>query len=75
MSHFETYLQEMDYKAYQEEYNGVDLSDTLGQFQECKQATCFHAGEYGGISSLAFDLHQNLLWAATYGVLYSTIMS
>jgi len=68
----------MDYKTYQDEYNGVDLSGVdlsgvdlgaaVGQFEECKQATCVRAGEYGGISSLAFDLHQNLLWAATYGV-------
>ncbi len=62
-------MMEKEFKAYQEDYNGVDLG-AVGQFEECKQATCFRAGDFGGLSSLAFDLHQNLLWAATYGVRY-----
>lgn len=40
---------------------------SLEQFQEHKLATCFRGEEYG-ISSLAFDPQEDLLWAATYGV-------
>ena len=40
---------------------------SLGQFHEHKLATCFRGEEYG-ISSLAFDPQEDLLWAATYGV-------
>ena len=46
------------------EYNGVS---SIGKFQELKLATCFRGEEYG-ISSVAFDLQEDLLWAATYGV-------
>lgn len=40
---------------------------SLGQFHEHKLVTCFRGEEYG-ISSLAFDPQEDLLWAATYGV-------
>lgn len=46
---------------------GYSEVGTLGQFQEHKQVTCLGAEEYG-ISSLAFDPQQDLLWAATYEV-------
>ena len=59
----------MDYKAYHDEYGVMEPVGTLGSFQERKQISCFRGEEYGGISSLAFDPQENLLWAATYGVL------
>lgn len=40
---------------------------SLGQFQEHKQVTCQGAEEFG-ISSLAFDPQEDLLWTATYAV-------
>jgi len=49
------------------DYN-FDEIGSVGQFQEVKTVTCFRGEEYGGISSLAFDPQEDLLWAATYGV-------
>lgn len=39
----------------------------LGQFQEMKLVSCFRGDEFG-VSSVAFDLQEDLLWAATFGV-------
>jgi len=39
----------------------------LGQFQEVKLVSCFRGDEFG-VSSVAFDLQEDLLWAATFGV-------
>jgi hypothetical protein len=43
---------------------------SLGQFQQHRQVTCYAGGGGGecGLSSLAFDPQEDLLWAATYGV-------
>lgn len=49
------------------EYSYNDVGSAGGQFQELKIATCFRGEEYG-ISSVAFDPQEDLLWAATYGV-------
>lgn len=48
-------------------YNDVNVGGGVGQFQELKVASCFRGEEYG-ISSVAFDPQEDLLWAATYGV-------
>lgn len=49
------------------DYSYNEVGGGVGQFRELKQATCFRGEEYG-ISSVAFDLQEDLLWAATYGV-------
>ena len=41
--------------------------EAVGQFQELKMVSCF-CGEDYGVSSVAFDPQEDLLWAATYGV-------
>lgn len=40
----------------------------LGKFQQHRQAACFDGREEYGVSSLAFDPQQDLMWSATYGV-------
>lgn len=46
------------------DYNGYSYA---GQYQELK-VTSVYQGEDYGISAIAFDLQEDLLWAATYGV-------
>ena len=41
---------------------------SIGQYQELKLATCFGGENLYGISSVAFDPQEDLLWTATYGV-------
>ncbi len=38
-----------------------------GQFQELKLTGSYRSDEYG-VSSVVFDVQEELLWAATYGV-------
>ena len=55
------------------EYNGAggydpyEYGGEIGQYQELKMSSVYQ-GEQFGISTVAFDLHEDLLWAATYGV-------
>ncbi len=51
----------MEYDEYSE-YSG-----SIGPYQELKLASVYQ-GEQFGISAVAFDLHEDLLWAGTYGV-------
>lgn len=51
----------MDFSAY-------GYSEVLGKFHQHKQANIFCGREEYGVSSLAFDPQQDLLWSATYGV-------
>ncbi len=61
----------MEKRAEGLDWNPLDYHEyelgSLGQYREHKLATCFRGDEYG-ISSLAFDPQEDLLWAATYGV-------
>ena len=60
----------MEKKSEGLDWNAMDYEyeiGSLGQFREHKLVTCFQGDEYG-ISSLAFDPQEDLLWAATYGV-------
>ncbi len=49
------------------EFNGYEYSGDIGQYQELKSSSVYQGEQYG-ISTVAFDLQEDLLWAGTYGV-------
>lgn len=49
------------------EFDEFEYSGAIGTYQELKLASVYRGDQYG-ISTVAFDLHEDLLWAGTYGV-------
>ena len=48
-------------------YEGYEYGGEIGQYQELKLASVYQGDEFG-VAAVAFDLQEDLLWAATYGV-------
>ncbi|XP_064403711.1 PAN2-PAN3 deadenylation complex catalytic subunit PAN2-like isoform X2 [Halichondria panicea] len=48
------------------EFNGYEYHEDIGQYQELKLSSVYQGEQYG-ISTVAFDLQEDLLWAGTYG--------
>jgi len=46
---------------------GFDYGIEIGQYQELKLASVYRGEQYG-ISAVSFDLYEDLLWAASFGV-------
>lgn len=56
------------YEAF--DYGGGEI----GQYQELKLSSVYRGEEFG-ITAITFDIHEDLLWAGTYGVRYAMNIS